>query len=83
MRSTSPRSEQARKENDESSQEKADAARIDKYISLLSSDPRIESVQPNYVYEREDDHSRQIAGAIVSHGDLLGIHQAWPGQAHG
>jgi len=53
MRSTSPRSEQAPKKDDESSQENADAARIDEYISLLSSDPRIESVQPNYVYERK------------------------------
>ena len=59
MRSTSPRSEQAPKKDDESSQENADAARIDEYISSLSSDPRIESVQPNYVYERKDDHSRQ------------------------
>src|SRR6476659_6668268 len=59
MRSTSPRSEQAPKKDDESSQEKADAARLDEYISSLSSDPRIESVQPNYVYERKDDHSRQ------------------------
>src|ERR1700736_6002438 len=58
MRSTSPRSEQAPKKDDESSQENADAARIDEYISSLSSDPRIESVQPNYVYERKDDHSR-------------------------
>jgi hypothetical protein len=50
MRSTSPRSEQAPKKDDGSSQENADAARIDEYISSLSSDPRIESVQPNYVF---------------------------------
>jgi subtilisin family serine protease len=66
MRSTSPRSEQSRKKDDESSQEKADAARIDEYISSLSSDPRIESVQPNYVYERKDDHSRQEHSRIGS-----------------
>jgi len=58
MRSTSPRSEQSRKKDDESSQEKVDAARMDEYISSLSSDPRIEYVQPNYIYERKDDHSR-------------------------
>jgi hypothetical protein len=63
MRSISPRSP---KKDDESSQEKADAARIDEYISSLSSDPRIESVQPNYVYERKDDHSRQEHSRIDS-----------------
>src|ERR1700730_2431781 len=66
MRSTSPRSEQAPKKDDESSQEKADAARIDEYVSSLSSDPRIESVQPNYVYERKDDHSRPVHSRIGS-----------------
>jgi len=72
MRSTSPRSEQRRKKDDESIREKVDAtARMDEYISLLSSDPRIESVQPNYVYERKDDHSRQEHSRIGSQGQYV------------
>jgi subtilisin family serine protease len=72
MRSTSPRSEQHRKKDDESIREKVDAAaRMDEYISLLSSDPRIESVQPNYVYERKDDHSRQEHSRIGSQGQYV------------
>jgi subtilisin family serine protease len=72
MRSTSPRSEQRRKKDDESIREKVDAtARMDEYISLLSSDPRVESVQPNYVYERKDDHSRQEHSRIGSQGQYV------------
>jgi subtilisin family serine protease len=71
MRSTSPRSEQSRKKDDESSQEKVDAARMDEYISSLSSDPRIEYVQPNYIYERKDDRSRPEHSKIGSQGQYV------------
>jgi subtilisin family serine protease len=59
MRSTSPRSGETRKKDDDASQEKIDAALIAEYVSKLSKDPRIESVQPNYLYERKDDPSRK------------------------
>ena len=71
LRSTSPRSEQLRKKDDESSQEKVDAARMDEYISSLSRDPRIEHVQPNYIYERKDDHSRPEHSKIGSRGQYV------------
>jgi subtilisin family serine protease len=71
MRSTSPRSEQSRKKDDESSREKVDAARMDEYISSLSSDPRIEHVQPNYIYEQKDDHSRPEHSKIRSQGQYV------------
>jgi hypothetical protein len=54
MRSTSPRSDR----HDGFAKEKIGAPGTAEYISLLSNDPRIESVQPNYLYEQEDDFLR-------------------------
>jgi subtilisin family serine protease len=71
MRSTSPRSGETRKKDDDASQEKIDAALIAEYVSKLSRDPRIESVQPNYLYERKDDPSRKEHSRTGSQGQYV------------